>query len=476
MRLKHIQHVLLSTLLLALLVFSLFTSVQAAEEDTESAAEVNAYIVGDIPSINISDWTPITIHVTDAFGIDWDRLKSTIPEWYMRLIWPFNPSFPQPVERFLGHTSIRFDPEIIEGDSNGWFMRVIPSTVIDSNSGDVHTIVLEAKTDDSAVDYTVVIGVKCTRIDTLGGEIGSSYIYIPVKASPTNYVEMRTSVTTKNAGLKQMVYFDVQITNNGYYRDVFELDLQEENGLMGLANEQIIVMDPGETKQVTIGVLTPEKVFDPGTPNKINVYVSSIGDPSKTFVGSLVIITQGMYISPIVGLIAAPIIILLLFIFFIYYMLRVRKQQKLFVKPEKPWTIPEERTYLTELKEKDPKKYEEVLQMMKQEYQSALLWYESYKQEITRKPVVQKKQQPSKNNETLNRFSNDKKEKTKQPQKKKEEQTQPIIPVEKQEEQPDIIKQQYKAIDKKQLLMQQKKQKAMDKIHKQQEKQNKKRK
>jgi len=154
--------------------------VQSQDEQTEEPAEINAYIEGEIPSIAVENWTSINIIVQDAFGINWTLLQKNVPEFVMRVIWPFNPSFPQPVQRFLGETSFRFEPEIIEGDPRGWSLRVRPSAVSGSVTGDVYNISLEALTDDSAVDYAVVVGIKCTRIDTLGGEIGSSYIYIPI--------------------------------------------------------------------------------------------------------------------------------------------------------------------------------------------------------------------------------------------------------------------------------------------------------
>ena len=101
-----ISIILLSAILLACL------PIQAQEEGAEESAEVNAFIKGDIPSIKLVEWTSINITIVDAFGIDWDSLRDVIPEWYMRMFWPLNPAFPQPVERFLGYTSLRLEPEM----------------------------------------------------------------------------------------------------------------------------------------------------------------------------------------------------------------------------------------------------------------------------------------------------------------------------------------------------------------------------
>ena len=156
--------------------------IAAQDEEEQGGAEVNAYISGDIPSIR-GNWTTINLLVVDAFGIDWDKLSESIPKLWMRLFWPLNPSFPQPVQRFLGHTGLRFEPEIIEGNDKGWYTRIVDNVVSETNPGYMHTIKIEARTDDSAIDYAVVIGVKTIRLDTQGGEIGYNYIKIPVKAA-----------------------------------------------------------------------------------------------------------------------------------------------------------------------------------------------------------------------------------------------------------------------------------------------------
>ena len=80
-----------------------------------------------------------------------------------------------------------------------------------------------------------------------------------------------------------------------------------------------------------------------------------------------------------VGIIATPIIVVLIILFILFYYIKSKRDQELFVKPTKPWTLPEEKKYLDKLKEKDKEEYDKVLQMMKDEYQSALLWFEDYR-------------------------------------------------------------------------------------------------
>ena len=483
MRLKRYTPVLIICVLLLTAVLP-FCSVQAQEETDELSAEINAAIIGDIPSVKITEWTPINISIEDAFGIDWDRLKDLIPEWRMRLLWPFIPAFPQPVQRFLGYTSLRLEPDIVEGNPKGWYVRVNPSAIPETNPGYVHPVTLEVRTDDSAIDYSVVVGIKCTRIDTLGGEIGESTIYVPVKASPTNFVEMRADRTTKTVGLKSMVYFTLDIVNNGYYKDVFQFELDAENGLMGLFQEQAIVLNPGETQRVTLGILTPETFFDPGTPNKVDVYVYSTGDSARTLVGSLVVYTQGFYISPLVGIILVPIIVVVILIYLFFFYFREKRDRERYGKPDKPWTIPEEKQYLEELKEKDKAEYERVLQMMDDEYRSALLWYESYRRAMKRQEQVEKirQQKPKKdknNNEVLKNFfkkpkqgaSAEAEQETAPEQKVTDEEVPQEQPAVLEDEKPESMEQHDQTIERKAEDAQRKKERTLLRIKREQEKQ-----
>ena len=123
-------------------------------------------------------------------------------------------------------------------------------------------------------------------------------------------------------------------------------------------------------------VFTPSVFMDFGTPRKIDIYAYSYETNATIPLGSITVVTQGIYISPLTLIIIIPIIIILLIIYLLYRYLE-RKEQEESGKPVKPWLIPEEKKYLQELKKKDHKEYHKTISMMRQEYQSALLWYKS---------------------------------------------------------------------------------------------------
>lgn len=377
-KLRYIKIILITGFLILLLPLNTLAT-NNTKWHWDDTAEINARIDGEIPSIKLTKWTPINITILDDFFLNWDELRKIRPEWYLKLFWPLNPFLPQPIQRFLGYTSLKLETEIIDGNSRGWHVKVEPTTIVKTTTGMTHHVTLYVQTDDSAINSSVIVAIKCTRIDAVGGELGTTYIYVPVKAAPTNFIEMKTvGDTTKYAGLKTMVYFSLDVINEGYYKDVFQFEIEADNGLLGLFNEQAVVIKPGETKRVTLGILTPEKLFDTGTANKINVYVKSSGNETRTLIGTLTVITRGFYITPLVWIITGFIFLILFTIIIIYILYREIKERELYGRPTKPWLIPEEREYLRELKEKDPEEYRKTLSMMKQEYQSAMLWYKDY--------------------------------------------------------------------------------------------------
>lgn len=366
------------TMLFFLLVSSVI-SVHAQEPITESAeivgtiTELTNY---QIPSIKTSDWTKIFIRIEDGFGINWTYLSTEMPI-LSRYIWPIiHPSW----RSFLGYSSLRLEPEVIEGDPRGWYTKITPSAIATADQGKTYDVVLEVKTDDIAVDYSVVIGVKVVRVAPDGTDIGISYINIPVKASSLNNLKMSAGFTTKEAAPHSFVYFDVSLINLGYYRDMFKLHFVDENGLTIAASHQLVVLNPQESQNVRINVLTEEKFFDIGTSNRINIYATSSSDSNRQLIGTVIVTTRGTYLSPLIGVILSPIILVILAIFLFWFFIKNKRDTELYGKPQKPWTIPEEKAHLQDLKDNNKEAYVLERKMMHDEYKSALLWYQDYRQ------------------------------------------------------------------------------------------------
>jgi len=339
-------------------------------------SEVNIYVDGSIPTIRVSNWTNITLIVVDRAGINWSKIQTlrSLPFW--PFLHPFK-YFPQHWRRFLGYTSLKLEPTVAEGDSKGWHLKFNRSTITNTTTSVTHKVQLQAMVDDTAVDYNIVVGIKCIRYDVFGQEMGVSYLKnLSLKAIPLSNIRIETSTINKTVPPKNITTFQLRITNRGNYRDMFGFKVESRDGLIANINTPAIVLDPKETKKVDITVLTPSMFIDFGTPRKIDIYAYSYETNATILLGSITVVTQGIYISPLTLIIAIPILFIFILIYIFYRYLEKRKQEVL-GRPTKPWLIPEEREYLRELKRRDPEDYRKTISMMKQEYKSAILWYKS---------------------------------------------------------------------------------------------------
>lgn len=408
-------------------------SVNAQETDTESA-EIVAEIINlkdnKILSIKTSEWTSIDIKVIDGYGLNWTALNARLP-FLSTYIWPIiHPTW----KRFLGYSSLRFEPEIVEGDPRGWYTKITPSAIATADQGKTYYLTLDVQTDDIAVDYSVVVGIKVIRVAPDGEDYGSSYIYVPVKASSLNNLKMTTGFSTKEASPHSFVYFDISLLNLGYYRDMFTLQFVEDNGLTIGASQQVVVLDPEESQNVRINVLTEEKFFDIGTSNRISIYATSTSDSNAQLIGTIIVTTRGLYISPLIGIILSPIVVLIIIIFIFWFFIKNRRDVEIYGKPERPWSIPEEKAHLQDLKQNNKEAYQQERKMMQDEYKSALLWYQDYRQTEKRQPV---EEQPPVQKEPLSKkISSFLKIPEKEPVKKEKPKKKTPVPIKKPAKKP----------------------------------------
>jgi len=191
----------------------------------------------------------------------------------------------------------------------------------------------------------------------------------------------------------EIVSIPITIQNLGNYNDTFSFRVVSEHDDIIVTDPTSITLAPGETSDTYLGVTIPPSVFDYGTIHQIKLEAYSIDQENVTIAKQTITLeSKGVYFSELNSLgIVFLIFIFILFVLFIIIRRR-RLMQQICVKPDKPWEIPEEEEYLEKLKNDDKQKYDEVLKMMKDEYHSALLWYDSYvKSIIQQKPVKKEK-------------------------------------------------------------------------------------
>ena len=297
----------LASIFLFFLISTIFmTSLSKADE--EEGALIVANIKGSIPPIKPGAWTPIKIEVYDACGFNWTYFSEeflNIPglRWYGKLlVWVIWPKILfRSAADYFGYSSLSFYPEIVEGDPRGWKMKVIPSSVSPTTDGYTHDITLYVWADKTAMDYDVTIGIKCTRYSFSGKALGSSYIYVPVKLEKFNYVEMYVKQPRRFVPPWSTSYVTAVITNKGYYEDTLHLHLECEGGIRAEAEQQQIVIKPGESKEVTFVITTPRGFFEYGRSYEIKVYATSVLNPNRTYLGSFVVMIEGLTANPKVG-------------------------------------------------------------------------------------------------------------------------------------------------------------------------------
>ena len=293
---------------------------------TAKAQDESAYIVAtidsEIPSIRPGRWFVINITVIDKNGFNWtyfsqEFLNYPILRWYGKiLVWVIWPKVMfRDVADFFGYNTLFFYPEIVEGDPRGWKMKVIPSSVSPTTDEMVHHIKLYVWADKTAMDYSVTVGIRCTRYSYNGRNLGTSYIYVPVKLQKYSYVEMVVDQPRISLSPWSTTSVTATVTNKGYYEDTLHFILKSEGDIYAVAKEQQLVIKPGESRKVTFVVRAPRGFLEYGKLYEVKIYATSVLNPNQTCLGSFMVMVEGISSNPYAGgIFVIPIITIPLFV------------------------------------------------------------------------------------------------------------------------------------------------------------------
>ena len=216
-------------------------------------------------------------------------------------------------------------------------------------------------------------------------DIGHKSFYIHVKIKPFRNAELYIPPLVK-MNLNDCKSAQIQIQNRGSHVEQFGFRIDDVGGSLLVNTPPPMTLYPGETGYAEVGLITKPVAYDRGTLHSVGIEVYPYDQPNVTLSsGVLSVKTQGFAIQGIFSfkyswhLFFVGIIVI--FCGAVYLFIRRLKLTEICKKPPKPWTIPEEKEYLDKLlKEKKTGEYESTLKMMKEEYNSALLWYESYRE------------------------------------------------------------------------------------------------
>jgi hypothetical protein len=183
----------------------------------------------------------------------------------------------------------------------------------------------------------------------------------------------------------------ITIENKGSHIDTFNFRVTTSDKNFVVTPPPVITLKPGEISQALVGVAAPKRFLSIGATTSIFVEAYSVNDPNSVFNNTITLSTVGIYAAGsdtynFVSIIITILVIAGIFLFFIR-----KRREKISIKPDKPWNIPEEKEYLEKLKIKDKDKYNDTLKMMRDEYSSAMLWYRYYCDSLLKKKKVPKK-------------------------------------------------------------------------------------
>lgn len=316
------------TTLVILILILIPLNNASSQKLTLGDAEINAYVKkeGELPSIQVNQWSTINISILDTFAMNWSLFQEKffnyskpLGLWVNTFSWNFlfGRNLDRPLNSFLGYTSLRFTSEILSKNSSGWKVKITPNSIGNTTTGKKHFINLEVMVDEAPVNYSVIVRINCTRLDTYGVDYGYSYIDIPLKAEPTDFVAMKLDKEVGHAGLHTINTFTINLTNKGYYKNTFFAHIKSSDDLFCTVDNQVLTLKSNEQRTLKINVLTPDKIIDFGTPYPIDVYIQSASNNSSRLIGSYTLITRGIHLSPILSLIILSISITSLLVYII---------------------------------------------------------------------------------------------------------------------------------------------------------------
>lgn len=233
--------------------------------------------------------------------------------------------------------------------------------------------------------YTILFGKDVAGTTSTPKYENMRKIDIIVKVKPYHKVSIDVPPVVK-LNPNQVTAIPINVQNLGNYKDTIGFRINGTNDKITVADPIDITLIPGDSKETLLAVGVPPSIFEIGTFHKVKIEAYSTADPNITIAEQTITIeTEGFYLSEY-GMFIMGAIIFLIVIIYLYINSKKKKHITHYItKPEKPWEIPEEKEFLNKIKKKDKKKYNETLEMMVNEYNSAMLWYKHYRQSIENK-------------------------------------------------------------------------------------------
>lgn len=282
----------------------------------------------------------------------------------------------------LGYNSVVFNATVL-GNPKGWHAWISPNSVTYFTGESSADLKLYVEVNRPTTIKTATIRISYQAYSGNNVPIGKASNDIQVSVKQYHIAQISALEQAKEVQPDNIVSFPIQVTNLGNYQDTYGFTITNEtNGFLGVISD-FITLQPGETGTVNAIVSSPYAFFyDFGSKTSLNISAYSIYEPTKKFTTMIQITSRGFELSQPFIFTLSIIIFLILLLYFLYYYFINKKDIEIYGKPIKPWKIPSERQHLNKLKEEDGEQYDKTLKLMKDEYQSAILWFKDYKNNI----------------------------------------------------------------------------------------------
>jgi hypothetical protein len=310
-----------------------------------------------------------------------------------------------------------------------------------------------------------------------------STVEVLVKVNPYHKVDIPPILPQKIEPY-EVKSIPMTIKNIGSHLETLNFRVSYDNEELIVTPPPAMTLQPGEVGQALVGVAAPKQFLSVGATTEIFVEAYSIDDPESVFTNTITLTTTGIQIAGGPTYVASSIVVALIIVLLIVVIFFRKRRNKYCTKPNKPWEIPKEKEHLEKLKKKDKEQYNKTLEMMREEYESSLLWHKYYiDAEINRKNKLRIDQEAKKRKEKFEikakirkekkakEIEEKEKEKTQEKDKEKSKKKQAVEFKEVEPESPEEKEEEVSLLDKKEDLERRKREITVSRIKRQQEKQ-----
>jgi hypothetical protein len=277
-----------------------------------------------------------------------------------------------PVDVPLQGHQVNWDIEFLSDDPSGWLVaKPLPMTTFAGQERIVNLPVTPSAT--VADPYAKV---KVTAVIQAGGETFNRSIILVFWTPGVPSFQMVPKGGLQ-IGPRELTTATVQISNLASLPQTVYFSVTDNPCKLRVGAPAALTMPTKGTYLRTFSIQGPEEKFWYNSEScSVRLEAYAAESPDIVRATSISVDINGFYVAPewVFWLVAIALIVLLVFLF-IARRIR-REQERIFGKPQKPWTIPVERVYLEHLRRKDERAWYVVRHhLMEEEYRSALLWY-----------------------------------------------------------------------------------------------------